>query len=174
MNARRLHPGFFTALWLMPVLALLQTSLAGHFAIRGALPGITLIAVVNWGILRGTDEGMLWAFLGGLCLDMFSGWPIGTSTVSLVVVASLVSLGEGTFIRTHALLAPATVFGATLLYYSIALFILESTQHRVDWITDLQGIVFPIAVYNALLNIPGFWLSRRLEARIYPTPRANW
>jgi rod shape-determining protein MreD len=174
LNVRTLHPGFFTALWLLPIVALLQASLVGHLSIHGTLPSIMLIAVVNWGILRGTDEGMLWALLGGLCLDVFGSWPLGTSTVALVVVASLVSLGEGTFIRTHALLPLATVFAATILYFGIALFILESTQHPVDWLQALRDVVIPAALYNAVLNVPGFWLIQRLEHRIYPTPRANW
>ncbi|GAC1319636.1 MAG: hypothetical protein NVS2B16_00570 [Chloroflexota bacterium] len=174
MNVRTLHPGFVTALWLLPLTALLQISIVTHLAVRGIYPSLVLILVVNWGILRGTDEGMLWAFVGGLCLDTFSGWPFGTSTVALVVVASVVSLGQGTFIKTHALLPPATLFGATFLYYLVALFILESTQQPVDWVLALERIALPVAVYNALVNIGGFWLTQRLERRVYPVPRANW
>jgi rod shape-determining protein MreD len=174
VNVRRLNPGFFTALWLLPILALLQASLVGHFAFHDIAPEIVLIVVVNWGILRGPDEGMLWAFIAGLCLDVFSGWPIGTSTIALVIVASLVSLGEGTFMRTHALVPLGTVFGATILYYAIALFILESTQHPVDWVGALRGLVLPAAVYNAVLNIPGYRLTQRLESHVYPMPRAHW
>jgi rod shape-determining protein MreD len=174
VNVRQLNPGFFTALWLLPLVALLQVSLVNHFSVRGALPGVVLIAVVDWGILRGTDEGMLWALIGGVCVDALSGWPFGTSTVSLVIVAAAVSLGEGTFIRTHALLPPATVFGATVLYYLIALFILVSTQHDVAWLAAVRSIVIPAAIYNAILNVPLFWLVQRLERRVYPTPRANW
>lgn len=174
MSFRRLNPGFLTALWLLPVLAVLQASLMGHLAVRGIAAGIVLVTVVDWGILRGVDEGMLWAFLGGLCLDVFSGSPFGTSTVSLVIVASLVSLGQGTFIRTHALLPLATVFAATVLYHLVAMFILESTQHPVDWLGALRGYVLPAALYNALLNIPGFRIVQRLESRVYPMPRANW
>lgn len=174
MNVRRLHPGFFTAIWMLPLVALLQASLVSHFSVRGALPSVMLLLVVNWGILRGTDEGMLWALIGGICIDTLSGWPFGTSTVALVVVASAVSLGEGTFIRTHALLPIGTVFGATILYYLVALFILVSTQHDVAWLSALQAAVLPAALYNAILNIPGFWLTQKLEHRIYPMPRANW
>jgi rod shape-determining protein MreD len=173
-NVRNLHPGAVTAVWLLPLLALLQSTVFGHFAIRGTLPGIVLICVVDWGILRGTDEGMLWAFIAGLCLDVFSGWPPGTSTVSLVTVASLVSLGQGTFIRTHALLPPATVFGSTVLFYCIALFILESTGHPVAWTDAVRDTVIPAAIYNAVLNLAGFRIMERLEHRVYPLPRAQW
>lgn len=174
MNVRRLHPGFLTALWLLPVLTILQSSLVDHFAIRGIVPGIVLIAVINWGILRGTDEGMLWALIGGVCLDVLSGWPFGTSAVALVIVASLVSLGEGTFMRTHALVPPVTVFGATILYYLIALVVLQSTHVPVDWMQAVSGVIIPTALYNGVLNIVGFRLSERLESRIYPMARANW
>lgn len=174
MNARTIHPGFITAVWLLPALALLQVSFAGHVAVRGAIPGIMLVTVVDWGILRGMDEGVIWAFVGGVLLDGLSGYPFGTNTVALVLVASAVSLGRGTFIRTHALLPLATVFAATLLYYLVVLFILESTHHPVDWLVTLRSIALPIAIYNALLNLGAFPLLRRLEEKVYPMPRANW
>jgi rod shape-determining protein MreD len=174
VTARRFNPGLFTALWLLPVVALLQIALAPHFSIRGALPGLMLVAVVNWGILRGVEEGMIWAFIGGIFVDALAGWPFGTSTVALVLVTFAVSLGQGTFIRTHALLPLATVFGATILYYSVAFFVLTSTHTDVSWLAALRSIVLPAAVYNSILNIPGFWLSQKLERRVYPTPRAHW
>jgi rod shape-determining protein MreD len=173
-RTRNLHSGFLTALWLLPILALLQCTLVPHFGVRGVVPSIVLIAVIDWGILRGMDEGLIWAFLGGLSLDVFSGWPIGTNTVALVVVTSVVSLGEGTFMRTHSLVPIATVLGATVLYYGICLFILQSTQQSVDWPSALRSIVLPIALYNAVLNVFGFRLCEWLERRIYPLPRASW
>jgi hypothetical protein len=66
------------------------------------------------------------------------------------------------------------VFGATILFYLIVLFILESTQHPVNWLVELRQSALPVAAYNAVLNIPAFWALRRLEHKIYPTPRANW
>ena len=175
INARRtLHPGFFTAIWLLPILALLQTSLIPHLSVGSAVAGIVLIAVVDWGILRGPDEGMMWGFIGGLCLDVFTGWPFGTNTVAMVLVASAVSLGGATFIRTHALLAPGTVFVATILYFLVVMFILQSTEHPVAWIEALRSAVLPAALINAVLNVPIFWLFGRLDGRIYPMPRANW
>ena len=174
MNRRTIHPGFLTALWLLPVLALLQTTLAPRLVVNGAMPGLVLVAVVNWGILRGTDQGMMWGLIGGFCVDLFSGLPMGTSTVAMVVVASLVSLGGTTFIRTHALLPPATILLATFTYYSIVLFILESTHPPVDWVAGLRDVALPAAIYNAVLNVPAYVLLRRLEDRLYPQPRASW
>jgi rod shape-determining protein MreD len=158
----------------MPLLCLVQASLAHHLIVHGALPGIVLVVVVCWGILRGMDEGLLWAFIAGLLLDLFSGWPFGTITVSLVLTAGVVSLGRGTFMKTHALLPLFTVFTATILYFLVVLFILESTQHQVDWIAGIRDIVLPTAVYNAALTIPGFPLVRRLEERVYPMTEAKW
>lgn len=174
MIRRSLQPSIVTAIWLMPLLVLLQASVAPRFVVNGAVPGLVLLAVVNWGILRGPDEGMLWALIGGFCLDLVSGWPIGTGTIAMVVIASVVSLGGSTFIRTHILLPPATIVLATMLYYTVAYFLLQSMQYPVDWIAGLRDIALPAAVYNAVLNLAAYPLLRRLEARIFPTPRANW
>jgi len=174
MSLRALQPGLYLGIWFIPVIVLLQTGLVGHFAVDNIYPSIVLITVVDWGILRGVEEGLIWALLAGLVLDLFSGWPAGTNTVALVTVAFVVSLGEGTFMRTHALVPLGTVFGATILYYLVVFFILESTQTPVDWITGIESIALPTALYNAVLNIPLFWLMRRLEQRVYPIPRTSW
>lgn len=158
----------------MPLLALVQSSVSTRVVVNGAVPGLVLIAVVDWGILRGTDDGMLWGLIGGFSLDVVSGWPIGTGMIAMVAVASVVSLGGGTFIRTHALLPPVTVFVATLLYYAVALFLLQSMERPVDWIQALSAVALPSAIYNALLNVGAFMLFRGLESRIYPVPRASW
>jgi rod shape-determining protein MreD len=173
-TTRRLHPGLLTALWLLPSVAVLQTAIAGWFTLHGVFPLLMVILIVDWGILRGPEEAVVWAFFGGLCLDFLSGWPFGTSTVALVLVASLVSLGEGTFMRTHTLVPLGTVFGATILYYAIALFILQSTKEPVDWLAALRAVILPGALYNCLLNIPAFKLVHVLERRVYPAPRAHW
>ncbi|MGH2448427.1 MAG: rod shape-determining protein MreD [Chloroflexota bacterium] len=174
MNVRSLHPGMLTALWLLPLLAVLQGSLVPHLAPWGALPSIVLIVAVDWGILRGADQGMLWGLYGGLCLDVFSGWPFGTSAVALVVVTSLVSLGSGTFMRTHTLVPIVTVFAATFLYYLIVLFILESVHEPVGWTAMLRDVALPAAIVNAIINIPAFHLMQKLERRLYPAQRASW
>lgn len=174
MTRRTLHPSLLTALWLMPVLALLQTTIGARLAVGNAVPGLVLIAVVDWGILRGADDGMLWGLIGGLSLDLVSGWPLGTGTIAMVAVAGAVSLGGGTFIRTHALLPPFTVFIATLLYFVVAFFLLESMQRPVDWERALRDIALPAAAYNAVLNVGIFALMGRLEARVHPMARASW
>lgn len=174
MSTRSLYPGIVTALWLLPCLAILQAGLITHLQIAGALANIVLLVVVNWGILRGMDEGVIWAFIGGALLDVFSGYPLGTSTVALVVVAAVISLGQGTFMRMHALLPPATVIFATIFYYCIVVFILDSTHHPVNLITVLQHIAIPAAILNGAFNIVVYPLTLRLERRIYPMPRASW
>jgi len=174
MNLRALQPGLYLGIWFIPVIVLLQAGLAGRFAVDGVLPSLVLIVVVDWGILRGVEEGLIWAFFAGLLLDVFTGWPTGTSTLALVVVAFVVSLGQGTFMRTHAAVPLVTVFGATILYYLVVMFVLESTHTPVDWLAALRSIALPAALYNLILNIPGYWLMQRLEQRVYPIPRTSW
>jgi len=174
LNTRSLSPSIITALWLLPCLAILQAGLVTHLEVAGALANIVLLVVVDWGILRGLDEGVIWAFIGGLLLDIFSGYPLGTSTVALVVVAALISMGETTFMRTHALLPPVTVFLATLLYYAVVVFILVSTHQSVNLATVFRQVAIPAALLNGAANIVVYPLTHRLEQRIYPVPRASW
>ena len=44
---------------------------------------LVLVAVICWTALRRFEDGLVWAVLGGLGLDLFSALPIGTSVAAL-------------------------------------------------------------------------------------------
>ena len=44
-------------------------------------PDLMLVLVVAWSLLRGVEEGLLWAFIGGVLLDLLSVGPFGGFTV---------------------------------------------------------------------------------------------
>lgn len=174
MTVRSMRPTLAAALVLLPVLTILQTSLAQHLVVAGAHPNFVLMAIVDWGIIRGVDEGMLWGLLGGLFVDLYSGLPFGTSSLAFVLIAGAVSLGESALMRTHFLLPLLAVFGATILYYAVALFIIASARHVLLLDSHTVHVVIAEALYNGALNTIGFALTLAFERKLHPIPRANW
>ncbi len=120
-----------------------------------------LLVVVSWSLIRGAREGVSWAFGGGLLLDLMSGAPLGTATLSLMAVGFLAGLREVTSVfRSQVLLPLLTTFFATLLYDSLFLLILQLVGRPVFWVELMIRIVLPTAVLNALL-MPLFYHAMR-------------
>lgn len=154
----------YATLGLLAAVALLQTSLAPYFSLAGVKPDLMLTVVVLWSLLRGAGEGMIWAFIGGALLDLFSGGPFGLSILSLMLISYLSGIGEVNIFRAHILLLGAAIVGATLLYYGFSLMALRFMGWNIVWGLELARVVALAVVINAILVLviyrPLRWLHR--------------
>ena len=98
----------------------------------GARPNLMLLVVLIWAMVRGLDEGVVWAFVGGLIVDLLSGGPFAGTAVALVVAAYLAgqSLVEG--VGSDAVRSIIMAVLGVLMYH-LALFIsISCTGHTVS------------------------------------------
>ncbi len=149
---------------LLGVLALLQSTLLPLMTILGVQPDLVLLAVMSWTLLRGLVEGLVWAFVGGLWLDLLSGGPFGLSALTLVLVVFLLSLLEANLFREHIVLVMMIAVGAGLLHGALYLLLLRLGGHPAATLAALWRIVIPAALYTSLLAPVVFpplrWLHR--------------
>ena len=144
---------------LLAIVGLLQATLVSRVAIWGVFPDLPLLVVVNWGLLRGSRQGLLWGFVAGIIVDLFSGAPFGAATVPLMAVGFMAGLGE-TVVFRNVLLLLLAMFLATVVYDLLFLFmvqisgdLLQETGRRVEWSGSLVRVIGPSAVLNALLAL---------------------
>ncbi len=69
---------------LMAFLAVLQTAVFSRLPAFNSVPLFILLAALTWGLLRGVTEGVVWAFIGGFMLDLFTIAPMGLTAVSYI------------------------------------------------------------------------------------------
>ncbi len=150
---------------LLVSVAAVQVSLLPHLTIVGVHPDLMLLVIISWSLLRGTGEGMLWGFVGGLCLDFLSGAPFGVSTLALLVVSFLASLGEIRIYGTHIILPLSTIFLATIAYDFTFLLLLQMLGRPVPWVESIVSIVLPSTFLNVFLMLPVYWAMRWLDVK---------
>jgi len=146
--------------------SLVQTTAMPHLAIAGVKPNLMLLVVISGSLLYGLKGGSIWGFFGGLGLDVFSGAPFGVSTLALLVIGFLASLGEKSIFRTHLAFIPLTALIATPVYHLVCLSLLQVMGWPISWTDSLIRIVLPSALLNTALMLPVYgamnWLHRRL------------
>jgi len=133
---------------LLVMIALTQTTLSPRLALLGVQPNLMLLTVLSWSLLRRGTDGMLWAFGGGLLIDMLSGAPLGTSCLPLLLVSFFSGLGEVTVFRTSLSVPLLVSFAGSLLHDSVFLTILYLMGWSVDWPTSLWRLILPAAGLN--------------------------
>ena len=149
----------------MTLIALVQDVALARLSLLGARPDLVLMAVVVWSLLRGPEEGMIWAFVGGFVLDLLSGGPLGAMALALMVIAIVASRQWGRELGSVFVQLILLGLGLCFVYHFLLLLILSWSGYSVDWTFGLSRIAGPSAILNALLipfvYQPLAWLDRR-------------
>jgi len=149
---------------LLTGIALIQTTVLSRVSVLGARPNLMLLVVLIWAMVRGLDEGAVWAFVGGLIVDLLSGGPFAGTALALVAAAYLAgqSLVEG--VGSDAVRAIIMAVLGVLMYHIALLIVLSWTGHPVSWGFSLTRVAGPSIVLNGLLAPvllqPLSWLER--------------
>ena len=146
----------------------LQTTLSPFVKISGVHPDLVLILVISWVILRGLEEGLFWAAIGGLSLDIFSGAPFGVFTLSMVVVALVTSLFHGRVFGSSIILPLSLTFPLSLLFNGLVLLLLMLLGRPMDWSAAFFNILLPVAIFNTMVMVLVFPLLYLLNRVLTP------
>jgi len=135
---------------MLSAVGLTQSTLLYPISLWRVKPDFMLSIAVAWSLLRGTEEGMLWGFVGGVILDLLSGTPLGICILAMVATCFLVSLGQMSIFPTNITLPLLAMCLATITYYLLSLLLLRATGSPVAWRETMVRIVLPATLLNGL------------------------
>lgn len=152
----------------MFVLTVLQTAVLPRFPILGLVPSLPFLAAVAWALLRGMNEGVVWAFLGGLLVDIFSVGPTGGAALTYMVAVVVVSL--------IAQALPANRFVLPILLAALATLVQQLLYFLFLWLLG-YGTAFamtlrllPLALLHGVAVLPFYWSMYFVERAVWPRP----
>ena len=155
---------------LLVLAAVLQSTVLARFHLLAGTIDLVLLLTLNWTMIGEWQGGAIWGFIGGLCLDLLSGGPLGANAVGLVLMAYFASLTEGRFWRSHVLLPLATSLLGTVGFHAVYLTTLAATGHAVNWSVSLSRVTLPAALLNTACTLPIYHALRWLHALVFPAP----
>ncbi|MCB9107170.1 MAG: rod shape-determining protein MreD [Anaerolineales bacterium] len=147
--------------------ALIQTTLSPYMQINGIHPDLVVVLVIAWTILSDLEDGLTWALVGGLSLDLLSAAPFGIFTLALIMVAIVANFSHGRIFGSSIVLPLGFTFPLSILFNGIALLILSLLGRPVIWLDAFNDIFLPVAIFNTgvmvLVFPPLYYLYRRLH-----------
>ena len=155
----------------LPILtlaAVLQSSVLSRLSFFGGTLDLVLLVTLGWTIAGDWHGGIVWGFIGGLGLDLFSGGPLGLAAFGLVLMAYVASLTEGRFWRSHVLLPLTTSVLGTFGFHAVVLIGLSVSGQPVNLGDALARVTLPAAVLNAACMLPVYHALRWLRAQVFP------
>ncbi len=149
--------------------ALVQATILPYLRVYGGQPDLIVVLVLAWATLDHDREGMVWAFVGGLLLDLLSGAPLGLSSLALVPIAYVVGLTEAGVYRTNIALPLLLTAAGALAYHLAYLLLLRFTMGMaLPWGEALRYTALPSVAFDLLLILPAVRLLTGPYTRLHP------
>lgn len=151
------------------VAALLELTIIPYLRIGGVQPDLVLVLAVAWTLVAGLEGGLVWAFVGGLMLDVLAARPLGSTPFVLLVCVGLAAVAAR-FLEPARLAGPAIATFVLSLIGAVLFMVTYSAVRGPVPIGDLPGTILPRAFYDALLGalvgvITSWFRARRPPAR---------
>lgn len=187
----------YLAIPLMAILVIAQATIWPHFPLFGLVPQLYLLAALAWALLHGLREGIFWAFVAGILIDLFSASPMGVTSLALMVAVAVATLIQQNFPESRILMPVVLAAVATIVFWFIYLLLLRlllpliisnlpflasavlASSGRVPGLMDnLVGsyalnrptltFILRMSLVHSLLILPVYWSFYTLERFIRP------
>jgi rod shape-determining protein MreD len=156
------------------VAALIETSVLPDLAPGGLKPDLVFVLTVVAALMIGIEDGLVWAFLGGLMLDvLLPERPPGATSFVLLVCAGLAALAARLLPQRRISFAVLAVLVLSGVYQVLSLGVLSATTGVAVAELPIARIV-PIAILNAILALPFAVLARWAWLRYGAHDRIEW
>jgi rod shape-determining protein MreD len=155
------------------VAGLLELTVVPHLSINGAHPHPVLILGVIWTVAVGVDSGLVWAFAGGILLDVLAPRPLGSTAFALLVSLGGASAGARLLSRVRPF-APIPLVFIFSLVNSLLLLVIYGALRAPIPAEDPIGTLLPGAVFDTILAAVFGPLVITLRERYGPDERSDW
>lgn len=143
---------------LIGLLVLLQVSVLNRIPYLSAKPNLILIYTFSAGLLRGSVNGMLTGFFGGLIMDVLLGQYIGFTSLIYVVLGFLTGLTYQRLTTDVPLIPILMAFFCELFYHMYIYIFRFLVRNRLNFGSYFKNIIFPEVVFTVVVSIVLFGL----------------
>jgi rod shape-determining protein MreD len=156
------------------VAALFELTVGPYLRIGDAQPHFVLVLGVVLTIAVGLEAGLVWAFVGGLALDVLAPTrPIGSTSFALLLCVGGASVIGRAFARVRPL-APVIAVPVLSLLYSMVLFVSFGALGTPLPVSDPLRAVLPSALYDTFLALLIGPLAISIHDRRANQERSDW
>jgi len=156
---------YFAAGMLLLVLAVVESSFLPAVLGGSLRPNLVLVVVSVWAAIRGS-EGYVWAFMGGLFLDLTSSLPVGLYSFSLLIGNVAATIVDRAPIPSPAIRAATWVAMVTVVSNGLILAGLAITGVQFDILYAMTNVILPLLIINPALAIPTYVVLNRVNLRL--------
>jgi rod shape-determining protein MreD len=155
------------------VAALFDTSIAPYLQIGGAQPDLVLVLAVIWTVVVGFEGGLMWAFVGGLAIDLLAPRPLGSTAFVMLLTVGAAAVFARLVVRGPYARPVIAVFLCSIMYTTLFTTLHRALVGPIPLDDAIAGVV-PTAVFDALIALLVAPFVVRIRARTADRDRVDW
>lgn len=156
------------------VAAILEVSVLAQLQLAGIRPDLVLAVGIGVAMTMGFDAAIVWAFVGGLLLDvMLPERPIGSTTLAMLVAMGVALVVARVVESPRLAVVGVTAFAITFLYEGLLTAIL-AVASGVDIGSLSLASWAMVAIVSGVIAIIAAWVIRSLLLRFGTFERVDW
>ena len=149
-------------------LTIFQTSVLTVLPVLEQVIQPVLLSAIAWGMLRGMRDGLTWAFMGGLFLDLFSIGPWGAQSLA-IMAAVAVAVWVVSTLPPRRFWVPGIIGGMCAIIYLLLMVGMIQVSRYGSHIESMPELgSFFIVQGTAAVML--YWLLFFLRQTLYPPP----
>jgi rod shape-determining protein MreD len=155
------------------VMAVLELTVGPYLQVGTTEPHLVLVVGIVVTVAVGLEAGLVWAFVGGLVLDVLAQRPLGSSAFALLLCMGATAVLARFLVRIR-LLVPIVATLLLSLVYSMILFVaLNALNARIP-VSDPVAVLLPGVVYDTILAALIGPLAISIHDRRIDQERVDW
>lgn len=156
------------------VAAILEVSVLAQLQVAGIRPDLVLAVGIGVAMTMGFEAGVVWAFVGGLLLDvMLPERPIGSTTLAMLIAIGLAMVVARLVESPRIVVIGVTAFGITFLFEALLTGILALASGVGVGSLSLASWA-AVAVVSGVIAALTAWVIRSLMLRFGTFERVDW
>ena len=155
------------------VMAVVELSVGPYLRVATAQPHLVLVVGIVVTVAVGLEAGLVWAFVGGLVLDVLAQRPLGSTAFALLVCMGATAVLARILVRIR-LLVPIIATLLLSLAYSMILFVALNALRTPIAVADPIQLLLPGALYDTVLAALIGPLAVSFHDRRIDQERVDW
>ncbi len=132
------------------VTALLELTVGPYLRIGTAEPHLVLVLGIVVTVAVGLEAGLVWAFVGGLALDVITQRPLGSTSFALLLCVGVTSVLADVFVRIRPVVPIIATLILSVVYSLIHFAALNALVAPIP-VGDPVALILPGAIYDTVL-----------------------
>ena len=147
-------------------LTIFQTSILTILPVLEQVVQPVVLCAIAWGMLRGLWDGLTWAFIGGLFLDLFSIGPWGAQSLAIMLAVTIAVWIVST-LPPRRFWVPGIIGGLCALIYLLTLVGMIQISRYGNHLSSMPAIG-PYFIVQGVSAVLIYWLLLPLMQTLYP------